>query len=1061
MTRLLPGVISSSGAVSAYTVEGSLRFNAADSPYLQKVLSTPTNNKIFTFSFWVKRSSLGTLQSIVTSDANTGSSEDSFAFITGDKLRIYFTNLGNGLVTTRTFRDTSAWYHIVVGVDTSQSTESNRVKLYVNGVQETSFAIAEYPTLNYNPEYNGSGSYFLIGRYWGQSSPTGHLNGYLAEFNFIDGQQLTPSSFGETNTITNAWQPKDYTGSYGNNGFYLPFNQKTSTTSLGFDPNKATESRGNASVTGSAVLSTAQSKFGGSSLYQPTATASPVNFRTGIDAAQDFLFTGDFTVEGWVYPVSGPDRSFYVSHDGSTYFAFNYSMTANVFNLYLNSGGPTSPSFTFSSQWYHFALSRSGTSSNNLKLFVNGSIVWQSTNNSSLGYANPTLNRIGGGAGSDPQYVDDFRIYNGVGKYTTTFTPPTSALPIGTEDPYWSSVVLAVPANGSNNSTTIPTYSGNYFSPLNFSVTAGVGNDALLDSPTDTDTADTGLGGQVVGNYCTLNPADTNSPTTLTNGGLQFADAGSEAWNIFKGTMGVTSGKWYWEVTPTNINAVFCVSIAAAEAAVNLLPGQSQTYGVTLYNSGGVYREGNSSPVETVTGYNNNDVVGVALDMDNGKVWFRVNGTFVNSGNPVAGTNAQSTTIKNYSSIWMPAVGTYFANSTGIINFGQRPFAYTAPTGFKALCTANLPTPSITNPSNNFDVLLYTGNSATSTAGTAARTISGLSFSPDMLWVKDRQNGGTWSDHNITDSLRGANLAIKTNSTDTQINVTTGFGAGGVGSFTSDGFTIVSGTSGTTTNVNNNGTNYAAWAWDAGSSTVTNTNGSVTSNVRVNQTAGFSVVQYNTGNNSNTYTVGHGLGAVPRFIMIKGGYTTDTYNWDIYHAEYSPTQRLKINSSDALETQGGPWDDQRPSSTVIYQDNQNNFWYGQNRNNIAYCFTDVPGYSRFGKWTNNNSNDGTFVNLGFRPKMILLKNSDNVEQWYLLDSKRHTFNVLPPDGKNFQPSTSNSEGQNNATTATIDFLSNGFKIRTTNPASGEISFGTRNYVYAAFAESPFKYARAR
>jgi hypothetical protein len=830
MTRLLPGVISSSGAVSAYSINQSLRFNFADSSYLSRTPASSGNRTTWTWSAWIKLSNIqGDLDGVTplfSQHYAAGTSSRDYIQLYENKIWIDFNNGSSGVFrSTRLLRDPSAWYHLVFAVDTAQATNTNRVKFYVNG-EEVVWSTATYPSQNYQTAINLSGTQTRIG---GQTDGTYYTSGYLTDINFVDGQQLTPASFGESNSITNAWQPKRYTGSYGTNGFFLNFSDKSNTTAA----------------------------------------------------------------------TLGKDYS------GNT----------------------------------------------------------------------------------------------------------------------------------------------NNFTPNGFSVASGSNNDVLLDSPTDSTTVDTGLGGQVVGNYCTLNPADTNSPTTLTNGGLQFADAGSAAWNIFKGTMGVTSGKWYWEVTPTNINAVFCVSIAAAEAAVDLLPGQSQTYGVTLYNSGGVYREGNSSPVETVTGYNNNDVVGVALDMDNGKVWFRVNGTFVNSGNPVAGTNAQSTTIKNYSSIWMPAVGTYFANSTGIINFGQRPFAYTAPTGFKALCTANLPTPSIIKPETAFETVLYTG-----TGG--SQTISGLSFSPDLLWLKMRSTSG---DHYIFDTVRGNNLGIYPARTYTQENAS--LAPYYTQSFTNTGFTITQDAGGNEVNFSSN--TYVAWAWDAASSTSTNNDGTVTSYVRANQPAGFSIVQYNTGSNANTYTVGHGLGSVPRFIMIKGAYTTDTYNWDIYHAEYSPTQRLKINSSDALETQGGPWDDQRPSSTVIYQDNLSNFWYGQNKNNIAYCFTDVPGYSRFGKWTNNNSSNGTFVNLGFRPKMILLKNTDNVEQWYILDSKRHTINVVPPDGKNIQASTTNAEGQNNATTATIDFLSNGFKIRTTNPASGEISFGTRNYVYAAFAESPFKYARAR
>jgi hypothetical protein len=831
MTRLLPGTIASSGAVSAYSIDQSLRFNFADSSYLSRTPASSGNRTTWTWSAWVKLSNIqGDLDGVTplfSQHYAAGTSSRDYIQLYENKIWIDFNNGSSGVFrSTRLLRDPSAWYHLVFAVDTTQATNTNRVKFYVNG-EEVVWSTATYPTQNYQTAMNLSSTQTRIG---GQTDGIYYVSGYLAEINFVDGQQLTPASFGETNSITNAWQPKRYTGSYGTNGFFLNFSDKSNTTAA-------------------------------------------------------------------------------------------------------------------------------------------------------------TL-------GKD--------------------------------------------------------YSGNInnFTPNGFSVTSGSSNDVLLDSPTDGTTVDTGLGGQVVGNYCTLSPADTNSPVTVTNGGLQFADAGSNGWNIFKGTIGVSSGKWYWEVVPTAINVVFCVSIASQEAPTDVLPGQSGSggYGVTLYNSGAVYRENNSNPVENLTGYSSNDNVGVALDMDNGKVWFRVNGTWVNSGNPVAGTNAQSTTLKNYSSIWMPAVGTFYPNSNGLVNFGQRPFTYTAPTGFKTLCTANLPTPTIIKPETAFETVLYSGNS------NAATQITGLNFSPDLVWIKNRTiSGESSSDHMIFDTIRGAQNFIKTNSTDTQATLSTGLTA-----FNSNGFTP-----GTSTRTNETGNNYTAWAWDGGSSTITNTNGSVTSYVRVNQTAGFSVVQYNTGSNSGTYTFGHGLGAVPRFIMIKGGYTTDLYNWDIYHAELSPTVRLIINSTTDVQTQAGPWDNQRPSSTVVYQNNQSNGWYGANRNNIAYCFTDVPGYSRLGKWTNNNSNNGTFVNLGFRPKMILMKNSDNVEGWFILDSKRHTFNVNPPDGKTLQPNNSNSEGSVNSSTATIDFLSNGFKIRTTNPASGEISFGTRNYVFAAFAESPFKYARAR
>jgi hypothetical protein len=821
MTRLLPGVISSSGAVSAYTVERSLRFNYSDSSYLSRTPSVSGNRRTWTWSAWVKLSNIASdingVTPLFAQHYSSGTTSRDYIQLYENKIWLDFSNATSGSFrSTRLLRDPSAWYHLVMAVDTTQGTSTNRLKFYVNG-EEVAWSTANYPSQNYETAVNLSGTQMRIG---GQTEGGYYISGYLAEVNFIDGLQLTASSFGENNSTTGAWQPKEYTGSYGTNGAYLKFTDSSATT---------------ASTLGK-----------------------------------------------------------------------DYSSNAN------------------------------------------------------------------------------------------NFTP-----------------------NG-------------------FSVSAGASNDSLLDSPTDTNTADTGVGGQVSSNYCTFNAAAVGGGT-LTDGCLRVSTATATA---TVGTQSMKTGKWYFEVTTTTAAnprvGVFDLGVSAPAD----LGGSAGSWCI-LNNSSRTYVGGVVTEYGSYVG-SSGSITMVAYDADAGKLWFGENGTWFASGNPATGANPSLSSVTG--SFIVPAVASGGGSNVFDLNCGQRPFAYTAPSGFKTICTANLPTPSIIKPETAFETVLYSGNS------NAAYSVSGLSFSPDFVWIKNRTLSGSGSsDHMVFDTIRGAQNFIKTNSTDTQ-----GSGSNFLTAFTSDGFTP-----GTSTRTNETGNNYAAWAWDGGSSTLTNTDGSVTSYVRVNQTAGFSVVQYNTGNNLNTYTVGHGLGAVPRFIMIKGGYTTDTYNWDIYHAEYSPTQRLKINSSDALETQGGPWDDQRPSSTVIYQDNQNNYWYGTNRNNIAYCFTDVPGYSRFGKWTNNNSTNGTYVHLGFRPKMILLKNTDNVEQWYILDSKRHTINVAPPDGKNLQPSTTNSEGQNNASTATIDFLSNGFKIRTTNPASGEISFGTRNYIFAAFAESPFKYARAR
>lgn len=966
---------------------------------------------------------------------------------------------GTILRTNGVILDNSAWYHIVLSINYSASTPSDRAKIYINGVEST-YDIANYPSTSDESYWNRANTHYISG-------PGARINSLLAELNVIDGQALTSASFGEFDTKTGVWKPKEYSGTYGTNGYYLPFNNNLSRTALGIDPNKISSARENASIIGSAVLSTAQSKFGGSSIYQPAATGDTINFRTGESAASNYLFEGDFTVEGWVYPVSGGDRSFYVSNVGSNYFALNYSISGNTFNIYLNSGSHASPSFTFSSQWYHLALSRSGTGSNNLKLFVNGNIVWQTTNNSSLGYANPTLNRIGGGAGNDPQYVDDFRIYNGVGKYTTTFTPPTSAHAIGPADPYWSSVVLAVPADGSNGSTTIPTYYANYFSPVNVSVQSGINNDSLVDSPSLYGN-DLGLGGEVRGNYATID-RNTLFSGTLSDGNLKL-----QGGNDCIATIGVRSGKWYWEST---IEALGTGGDVGHWGIVALDHQSSENFVVTsgsrkdyiLRRSDVQF--GQESTLGSITSITNpsinyNTSVGETLS-------FQLN---LDSTPKTLIAKIGSTTVLNASFQYdgEKIIYPYFRNNPNtrtVQNFGQRPFAVAAPSGFKSLCTHNLPDPVIKKPTNYFDTILWTGNSATSYAGTTARTISGLGFSPGMLWAKARTSGGGWNSNNITDVVRGAGRALTTDEAVAEYNVATDFGQGGVGSFTSDGFNIISGTAGGTANVNANGINYVGWGWKTGTTVSGNTSGgsSKAYTESYDLTSGFSVIGY-VGNLDENHSIPHSLGDVPDFAIIKERNTTG-YRWPVYHRDLP-----RGTSESGFTTQGG-WVDLSStnifnaadssyigmSSTQVRLNDVNGSWSNDNNKNyIMYLWKEVPGFSKFGIWNNNNGNNGSFVVCDFKPAWIMLKNTDNTEGWYIIDNKRATFNSNAPQGAVYlRPDASGAEAAVIGATAAIDIYSNGFKIKTTNPASGEISFGSRTYIYAAFAESPFKYSLAR
>ena len=224
--------LSGGGASSGYSVTKSLRFRSSASAYLSRTPAVAGNQKTWTWSGWVKRGTLGTTQNLATV-ANTGSSLYFYLrFLSTDVLEVFTYNAAGSafvwqLQTTQVFRDPAAWYHIVIATDTTQGTASNRVKIYVNGAQITSFAVASYPSASYDTVYNYNGASY-INSYLGVSS---FYDGETAELNSVDGQALAPTAFGAFSTY-NQWLPIAYAGTYGTNGFYLPFTNTTSTSTL-------------------------------------------------------------------------------------------------------------------------------------------------------------------------------------------------------------------------------------------------------------------------------------------------------------------------------------------------------------------------------------------------------------------------------------------------------------------------------------------------------------------------------------------------------------------------------------------------------------------------------------------------------------------------------------------------------------------------------------------------------------------------------------------------------------------------------------------------------------
>jgi hypothetical protein len=417
--------------------------------------------------------------------------------------------------------------------------------------------------------------------------------------------------------------------------------------------------------------------------------------------------------------------------------------------------------------------------------------------------------------------------------------------------------------------------------------------------------------------------------------------------------------------------------------------------------------------------YTTGDTIGVAVDADIGSITFYKNG---------ASQGVAFTGLTMSGGVY--TVGGSDNSATMVFNFGQRPFAYAAPSGFKSLNTHNLPALAVSKSNTAFDTVLYTGNGST-------QTIGGLNFAPDLVWIKDRSSSVVG--HRLYDTIRGATKEIYTHATNAETT-----DAAGLTAFTANGFTT-----GNSTGTNTNGDNLVAWAWDAGTTTVVNTAGSITANVRVNSTSGFSIVSWiGTGANA---TVGHGLNAAPQFIIVRNRDTV--YSWRVWHKTLSGTQLLYIDTADGVVTDATMWNSTIPTSTV-FSLGTNGGVNESTKKIIAYCFAEVPGFSSFGSYTGNSSTDGPFVYTGFRPALIIFKRSSGAtNNWRIIDSDRSPYNQ---GSQALYPNTSETESL--AANDAFDILSNGFKMRGTAQASNETG---STYIYAAFAESPFKYARAR
>ena len=539
-------------------------------------------------------------------------------------------------------------------------------------------------------------------------------------------------------------------------------------------------------------------------------------------------------------------------------------------------------------------------------------------------------------------------------------------------------------------------------------------------------------------NYPTISSIDfqTGSNVTLTDGNLNFANANSGAANDARATFAVSSGKWYWEVEAdslgqSGVNREFIgivgieFDITAGSAGANFSADSS---GFAFATTGQKVNGGTAASYGNA--YTAGQYIGVALDLDNGKIYWSINGTFQNSGDPAGGSGEAYSSI---SGTFAPAFAVDFGTGTSrlIANFGQSAFQNDPPTGFKQLNSANLPAPTIKDGSEYFHTQLYTGTGSSGLAITNDANFG--NFQPDLLWLAPRSNG---DNHVFWDVVRGTTSRIYSNKADpADVDGTAQL------TFESDGFDL------DTTDVNYNGSSrtYVAWQWKtSGGAGSSNTDGSISSTVSANATAGFSIVKY-VSNNTAGATVGHGLGVAPDMIITKN--QEDERNWGVYFSKLGATKAMFLNLNNAASTSSVYYNDTEPTSSVFSlgtSGGETNFPASDAF--IAYCFAEIEGYSKFGSYTGNGSStDGPFIYTGFKPAFVMFKKHSATDSWEIFDNKRPGYNAT---GLGLLADTTAAE----STGRNIDILSNGIKQRNANGTTNEDG---NTYVYMAFAENPF------
>ena len=992
-----------------------------------------------TFNYWVKGENFSnTSLARYIFQPYGAQNESNFSFLHhSSTANMAFGGYGvNYFYTTTVLRDETNWYNMMWTWDTSNGTQNNRQRAYLNGVEITSMGSGTRSGVRQELGFGGNHQHNFLANYYppAGTGADSWIGGHHAYTTYVNGLALDPTAFGEFKN--GVWIPKNYATkpSLIAQGTGTAIGDLTSQGGLAgaFDGNRFESYADSAATSGSQATGYIGKNWGSSKTITGFILYSPTQY--------GFVGSGASTFTVKLYGKNGAPSN---STDGTLLFTSS-SVNDNLISTNGERGSlryfadttmvseETISSFTTNTAFtYHWVVITPNTSES---IHV-----------------------------SEIEFYEDGNTYFGTGGFRLDFnSSDLNTSGSSRTDPYGSGT------DQPNNTIADASGSGNHLTKTtNINV-----NDFTLDSPENS--------------FATLLPARSGegaSSQTFTEGNLQWTSS-LYNYNATGSTINIpTSGKWYIEVYVKTAGSSLSHDFGLGLQGVKTDSMAKQNPATATYGDSTIYvtrrdfasrieKNLNNVLIADTYSYNAGDIVSIAYDADNGKVYYGLNNAFWaedggTDGNPSSGTNHSTTLTTGVEYFFILA---QYSNSyVSVTNFGQDSsfagnktrqnnadangigdFFYAPPSGgYLALCSANLPDPTIgpqtsTQADDHFNPTLYTANSQT------AQNIDTVGFQPDWLWIKQRSRSDA---HSFYDSSRGIGPILRGNSDDEYSNTNL------VTSFRTLGFAV--GTDPFAW-VNYQSDTLVAWAWKGnGGTTTSHSSGDNSANhasvSQANQTAGFSIVTYTGDVSGNPTKMNHGLGKTPRMIIVKS--RSASGSWAVYHENTntgsSYNHALFLSSSNARTSANNAY---WGSDTMVLNDNlfSVNNSTETNTNSVtyvAYLFAEIEGYSRFGGYVGNGSTAGTFIYTGFRPAFIMTKRSDSSGNWYINDSARSPLNSTDLFGGNLYADLQNAESGNG-----MDMLSNGFRIRNTD-SSQNASGGV--YIYMAFAEQPFKFSNAR